>query len=172
NEKLMIINVHNYFKVNESIKESYQKSKLCKRVAEVLGILEGTIGSVVVDWNRCGDSSFTPYKVLRRPILKPDENISELLHTKILNANKADCSETDRPNLPCKIIEKFRLQIWNLNISYNGSNLEPKSLNNLSELDNIPNNTISVREASRLQNIFEVEISGIKCEKDCNNPPM
>ncbi|CAI2193987.1 2100_t:CDS:1, partial [Funneliformis geosporum] len=51
NEKLIIINVHNYFKVDESIKESYQKLKLRKQVAEVLGVLEGTIGSVVADWN-------------------------------------------------------------------------------------------------------------------------
>ncbi|CAI2201692.1 6489_t:CDS:1, partial [Funneliformis geosporum] len=117
-----------------------------------------------------------------------------------------DRSKTDRPNLPCKIIEKLYKNYYKLgcksgilNISYNGSNLEPMSLNNLSELDNIPNNTISVREASRLQNISEVEISDTKCnckktfcstfrcickksgkycnvnchpgEEDCNNPP-
>ncbi|CAG8506870.1 4674_t:CDS:1, partial [Funneliformis mosseae] len=43
NEKLMIINVHNYFKGNKSIRESLQKLLLRKRVAEILGVSEGTI---------------------------------------------------------------------------------------------------------------------------------
>ncbi|CAI2192349.1 13072_t:CDS:1, partial [Funneliformis geosporum] len=73
---------------DKSIKESYQKLKLRKRVAEVLGILEGTIRSVVADWNSCGDSSFTLHKVLGRPILKSNENISKLLYTKILKLIK------------------------------------------------------------------------------------
>jgi hypothetical protein len=44
---------------------------------------------------RCGfrleqprDNTFTLYKVLGQPKLELDENISELLHTKILDANK------------------------------------------------------------------------------------
>ncbi|CAI2193773.1 12517_t:CDS:1, partial [Funneliformis geosporum] len=81
-----------------------------------------------------------------------------------------DHSKTNRPNLSCKVIKKLYKNYYKLgyksgilNISYNRSNLELTSLNNLSELDNIPNNTISVRETSRLQNISEVEISDIKC---------
>ncbi|RIA94203.1 hypothetical protein C1645_734961 [Glomus cerebriforme] len=74
---------------DKSIRKTLQKLPLRKRVAEVLGILEGTIGSVVLDWNSHGDNIFTPHKVLGRPILEPDKNISEVLRTKILNANKA-----------------------------------------------------------------------------------
>ncbi|CAG8656714.1 12624_t:CDS:1, partial [Funneliformis mosseae] len=73
NEKLMIINVHNYFKGDKSIRESLQKLPLCKRVAEILGVSEGTIESVVSDWNSCGNNTFTLHKVLGRPILKLDE---------------------------------------------------------------------------------------------------
>jgi hypothetical protein len=43
---------------------------------------------VVSDWNSHGDNTFTLYKVLGQPKLELDENISELLHTKILDANK------------------------------------------------------------------------------------
>ncbi|CAI2181489.1 8372_t:CDS:2 [Funneliformis geosporum] len=38
NEKLMIINIHNYFTRDKSIKESLQKLPLCKWVAEILGV--------------------------------------------------------------------------------------------------------------------------------------
>ena len=64
NEKLMIINIHHYFSGDNFKRESHQKSSLCKRVAEVLGIAEGTVGSVVSDWNSRGDATFTPHKPL------------------------------------------------------------------------------------------------------------
>ena len=118
-----------------------------------------------------------------------------------------DHFKIDRSNLPCKIIEKlyknnYRLGCKSgiLEIVYNRNNLEPMALNSLPELNNIPNNTISVREASRLQNISENEVSDIKCQckktfcstnhyickksgrtcninchptnQDCNNPQM
>ncbi|CAB4446998.1 unnamed protein product [Rhizophagus irregularis] len=67
NEKLMIINAHNYLsKVNFS-EESHLKSTLLKKVAEALGVAESTIRCIVADWNKCND---------------------ELLRTKILNFNK------------------------------------------------------------------------------------
>ena len=40
------------------------------------------------DWRNCGDDTFTLHKTLGRPKLQLDENISEVLRTKILNANK------------------------------------------------------------------------------------
>jgi hypothetical protein len=55
NEKLMIINVHQYFSGDKFKRESHQKSSLRKRVADVLGIAEGTVGSVVSDWNSRGN---------------------------------------------------------------------------------------------------------------------
>ncbi|GES84188.1 hypothetical protein H257_11777 [Rhizophagus clarus] len=88
NEKLMIINLYNYFLGDNSRKEDHQKLTLRKRVAEVLGVAERTVASVVSDWNKRGDDTFTSHKTLGRPKSKPDENISELLRTKILDANK------------------------------------------------------------------------------------
>src|SRR4051812_23783158 len=88
NEKLMIINLYNYFLGDNSRKEDHQKLTLRKRVAEVLGVAERTVASMVSNWNKRGDDTFTPHKTLRRPESEPDENISELLHTKILDANK------------------------------------------------------------------------------------
>jgi transposase len=88
NEKLMIINLYNYFSWDNSRKEDYQKLSLRKRVAEVLGVAERTVASVVSDWKSRGDNTFTPHKTLGRPKSEPDENISELLRTKILDANK------------------------------------------------------------------------------------
>ena len=130
-------------------------------------------------------------------------NVGDLVTLKI-PAN--DHFKTDRPNLSCKIIEKlyknnYRLgcKFGILETTYNGNNLEPMALNSLPELNNIPNNTISVREASKMQNISENEVSDIKCQckktfcstnrcickkkgrncntnchpgQDCNNPQM
>ncbi|CAI2201096.1 2037_t:CDS:1, partial [Funneliformis geosporum] len=79
--------------------------------------------------------------------------------------------KTNRPNIPCKIIEKLPKNNYKLGcksgileIPYNGNNLEPIKLNSLPELDNIPNDIISVRVASRLQNISKIEISDVKCQ--------
>ena len=88
NEKLMVINVYNYFSGDNSKKEDHRKITLRKHVAEVLGIGEATVGRVVSDWKSRGDNTFTPHKTLGRPKLQPDENLSEILRTKILNANK------------------------------------------------------------------------------------
>ena len=95
-------------------------------------------------------------------------NIGDLVTLKI-PAN--DRFKTDRPNLPCKIIEKLYKNYYRLGCksgiletTYSGNNLEPMVLESLSKLNNIPNNTISVREASRLQNISENEVSDIKCQ--------
>jgi hypothetical protein len=91
NEKLLIINVYNYFLGTNSKREDHQKVTLCKRIAEVLSVRESresTVGRMVSDWKSHRDNIFTPYKTLRHPKLQPDENISEILHTKILDANK------------------------------------------------------------------------------------
>ncbi|PKY39636.1 hypothetical protein RhiirA4_452853 [Rhizophagus irregularis] len=88
NEKSIIINVYNYFSGVKFIGTDHQGFPLRKRVTEVLGIAESTVGKVVSDWNKHSDGTFTPHEVLRRPKSQPDENISELLHTKILNSNK------------------------------------------------------------------------------------
>ncbi|GET02903.1 hypothetical protein H257_11777 [Rhizophagus clarus] len=79
NKKLMIINLYNYFSGDNSRKEDHQKLTLHKQVTEVLGVAERTVASVVSDWNKRGDDTFTPHKTLGRPKSKPDENILELL---------------------------------------------------------------------------------------------
>jgi hypothetical protein len=60
----MIINIYNYFLGDNSRKEDHQKLSLRKRVAEVLGVMERTVASVVSDWKNHGDNTFTPQKTL------------------------------------------------------------------------------------------------------------
>ncbi|UZO29622.1 uncharacterized protein OCT59_023086 [Rhizophagus irregularis] len=71
-----------------STSNDHHKLTLRKHIAEILGVAEGTVGSVVSDWYNRSDDTFTPHKVLRRPKFQPDENVSELLRTTILDANK------------------------------------------------------------------------------------
>ncbi|CAB4396593.1 unnamed protein product [Rhizophagus irregularis] len=88
NEKSMIINIHNYLLGDSSTSNDHHKLTLRKHIAEILGVAEGTVESVVSDWYNRSDDTFTPHKVLGRPKFQPDENVSELLRTKILDANK------------------------------------------------------------------------------------
>jgi len=88
NEKLMIINVYNYFSEVKSKKEDHQKVILYKHIIEVLGIGESTVRRIILDWRSCGDNTFTPHKMLRHSKSQLDEIILEFLYTKILNANK------------------------------------------------------------------------------------
>ena len=44
NKKLMIINIYNYFSGANSIENDHQTLTLRKRVAEVLGVAERTVG--------------------------------------------------------------------------------------------------------------------------------
>ncbi|CAB4383076.1 unnamed protein product [Rhizophagus irregularis] len=66
NEKSMIINIHNYLLGDSSTSNDHHMLTLRKHIAEILGVAE----------------------VLGRPKFQPDENVSELLRTKILDANK------------------------------------------------------------------------------------
>ncbi|UZO24481.1 uncharacterized protein OCT59_016779 [Rhizophagus irregularis] len=84
----MIINIHNYLLGDSSTSNDHHKLTLRKHIAEILGVAEGTVGSMVSDWYNRSDDTFTPHKVLGRPKFQPDENVSELLRTKILDANK------------------------------------------------------------------------------------
>src|SRR2546430_1850402 len=70
---------------------------------------------------------------------------------------KIDRSDIDRPTLPCKIIKVTENNQYILgsrygiiNIYYSPGEIEPLGTNHFSELDNIPHNEISVREASHL----------------------
>lgn len=77
NEKLMIVNVYNYFSNDNLRTDDHHKFTLRKRVAEVLGICERTVAIVILDWRSYGDNTFTSHKTLRRPKLEPDKNLCE-----------------------------------------------------------------------------------------------
>ena len=57
NEKSMIINAYNYLSGANSVGKSHQ---IRKQVAEVLGVAERTVASVVSDWNKRKDGTFIP----------------------------------------------------------------------------------------------------------------
>jgi hypothetical protein len=69
NEKLMIINIYNYFLKANSKKKNHQKVTLCKHIAEILGIRKSTVRRVVLDWKSHGDNTFTLHKTLEQPKL-------------------------------------------------------------------------------------------------------
>jgi len=50
NEKIMILNAHKYFSEENSSSKKRQKFTLRKRVAEVLGVSESTVGRVIHLW--------------------------------------------------------------------------------------------------------------------------
>ena len=88
NEKLMIISAHNYFSKVNFPEKGHLKPTLCKQIAEALGVAESTVESVVADWNKHNDGTFTLHKTLGWPKFQTDEDVTELLYTKILNSNK------------------------------------------------------------------------------------
>uniref|UniRef100_U9UV59 Tc1-like transposase DDE domain-containing protein n=1 Tax=Rhizophagus irregularis (strain DAOM 181602 / DAOM 197198 / MUCL 43194) TaxID=747089 RepID=U9UV59_RHIID len=68
NEKLMIVNVYNYFSNDNLRTDDHHKFTLRKRVAEVLGICERTVAIVILDW-RSYDSN-KKAEQLSTPILR------------------------------------------------------------------------------------------------------
>ncbi|GES95996.1 hypothetical protein H257_11777 [Rhizophagus clarus] len=130
NEKLIIINVYNYFSGARSIGTDHQSLPLRKRVAEVLGIAESTVGKIITDWNKHDDGTFTPHEVLGRPKSQPDENISKLLRTKILNSNKT------AEKLHGELVPNS-VHIWDPTIKPPGN--RGRKRNDAEEWSNIPN---------------------------------
>jgi hypothetical protein len=88
---------------------------------------------------------------------------------------KIDRFGTDRPMLPCKILEKinnqYRLgsQFGIINIFYSPEEIDPLGVNQYPELETIPTNTITVREAARLQNVASTTGSICNCKGNCNS---
>ncbi|CAG8605186.1 9690_t:CDS:2, partial [Scutellospora calospora] len=84
-----------------------------------------------------------------------DYHIGDLMH---INVPKIDRYSTDRPTLPCKIINivdnKYQVacKFGIINVCYTSGKLEPLGTIAYLDLDEIPSNKLSVREASRLQN--------------------
>ena len=89
--------------------------------------------------------------------------------------SKIDCFGTDRLMLPCKILKKinnqYRLgsQFGIINIFYSPGEIDPLGVNQYPELETIPTNTITVREAARLQNVASTTGSICNCKGNCNS---
>ncbi|RHZ77819.1 hypothetical protein Glove_172g23 [Diversispora epigaea] len=102
-----------------------------------------------------------------------DLEIGDLVRIKI---PKIDRFGIDHSSLPCKIIEKTDNQRYQLgckygiiNVSYYIGELEALGTTTYPELDEIPSNQISVREAARLQSVRPVSCSICNCKGPCNS---
>ena len=88
---------------------------------------------------------------------------------------KIDRFSTDRPTVPCKIIKKIedKYQIGSkfgiIEVCYSAGELEPLGTASFPELDDIPSNKISIREAARLQNVGSVSGSICNCKSEYNS---
>jgi len=92
-----------------------------------------------------------------------------------ISVPKIDRFGVDRPTLPCKILEKinnqYRLgsQFGIINVFYSPGEIDPLGVNQFPELDTIPTNTITVREAARLQNVGLTTGTICNCKGNCNS---
>jgi len=89
---------------------------------------------------------------------------------------RIDRFSVDRPTLPCKIMEitennKYGLgsKFGRIEIYYTAGELEPLGTTSFPELDDIPSNKISIREAARLQSVGSASVGICNCKSDCNN---
>jgi hypothetical protein len=89
---------------------------------------------------------------------------------------KIDRCSVDRPTLPCKIIERTENDKYGIGskfgiieVYYTANELEPLGAASFPELDNIPSNKISIREASRLQSAGSMSGSICNCKGECNS---
>ncbi|GES98738.1 KRAB-A domain-containing protein 2-like [Rhizophagus clarus] len=90
---------------------------------------------------------------------------------------RIDRFSVDHPTLPCKIIERTENDKYGLGskfgtieIHYSTGELEPLGTAYFPELDDIPSNKISIREAAaRLQSVGSASVAICNCKSDCNN---
>ena len=88
---------------------------------------------------------------------------------------KIDRFGIDRPTLPCKILEKVKDQyklgskFGVIDALYSLGELEPLGVEQFPELETIPTNKITVREASRLQNVGPTTSTICNCKGTCNS---
>ncbi|CAB5215589.1 unnamed protein product [Rhizophagus irregularis] len=89
---------------------------------------------------------------------------------------KIDRFSVDRPTLPCKIMEKTENNKYSLGskfgiigVYYSASELEPLGTETFPELEVIPLNKISIREAARLQSAGLVSGGICNCKGECNS---
>lgn len=89
---------------------------------------------------------------------------------------KIDRFSIDRPTLPCKILEKTENSQYRvgskfgiIEICYSAGELESLGAKTFSELDEIPTNKITIREAARLQSAGSVSGGVCNCKSECNS---
>ncbi|GES75221.1 KRAB-A domain-containing protein 2-like [Rhizophagus clarus] len=89
---------------------------------------------------------------------------------------KIDRSGIDRPTLPCKVLEITKNNQYVLgskfgiiNVHYSPREIEPLGTIDFPELNNLPSNKISVREAAHLQSTGLVTGAICNCKSNCNN---
>jgi hypothetical protein len=89
---------------------------------------------------------------------------------------RIDRFSVDQPTLPCKIMEKTENNKYRLGskygiieICYTANELEPLGAAAFPELNEIPSNKISVREAARLQGAGSVSGGICNCKGECNS---
>jgi len=89
---------------------------------------------------------------------------------------KIDRCSVNRLTLPCKIIERTENNKYGIGskyemieVYYSANELEPLGIASFPELDDIPSNKISIREAVRLQNARSVSGNICNCKSECNN---
>ena len=92
-----------------------------------------------------------------------------------ISVPKIDRFGIDRPMLPCKVLEKindqYRLgsQFGIINVFYSQGEIDPLGVKQFPELETIPTNTITVREAARLQNVGLTTGTICNCKGNCNS---
>jgi hypothetical protein len=89
---------------------------------------------------------------------------------------KIDRFSIDRPTLPCKILEKTENNQYRvgskfgiIGICYSAGELESLGTRSFPELDEIPPNQITIREAARLQSVGSVSGGICNCKSECDN---
>ena len=89
---------------------------------------------------------------------------------------KIDRCSVDRPTLPCKILERTENNKYCLGskfgmieIYYTASELESLGTASFPELNDIPPDKISIREAARLQSAGSASGSICNCKSECNS---
>jgi len=136
-----------------------------------------TTGHEILRENACQDLQIYTDKMINQMSIKkkwPNRyEIGELVRIAIPKINH---SGIDRPMLPCKIVEvtennnyllgsKFGI----INVYYSPGEIEPLSTMHFPELENLPSNKISVREAARLQSTGPVTGAICNCKGNCDN---
>ncbi|GES80335.1 KRAB-A domain-containing protein 2-like [Rhizophagus clarus] len=89
---------------------------------------------------------------------------------------KIDRSSIDHPTLSCKVLEIIKNNQYVLgskfgiiNMHYSPGEIEPLDTIDFSELNNLPSNKISVKEAAHLQSTGLVTEAICNCKSNCNN---